>query len=295
MVTLFSIPKPFRGHIGTIQRNAIRSWTLLRSTPEILLLGDDLGTSEVAREIGAKHISHIARNEFGTPLLSDVFSNAEQSATNDVLCFVNSDIILANDLLDAVDRINLRPFLMIGQRWDLDMEGAYDFTNPDWNRRLRQEVNARGALHPHTGVDYYVFSKGLWGTLPPFAIGRTTYDNWLIWKARSLGVPVIDATRVVMSVHQNHERTYTSMGVEPPDESDNLIRGTEARQNLELAGGKLHRFTLHNANWMLTSNRMLPAIAPKYLLGRAIPHLRKLLLKVANVHPLLRRASARSS
>lgn len=30
MITLFTTAKPFRGHDGIIQRNALRSWTLLR-------------------------------------------------------------------------------------------------------------------------------------------------------------------------------------------------------------------------------------------------------------------------
>ncbi len=29
MITIFAIPKPFKGHIDVIQRNAIQSWTKL--------------------------------------------------------------------------------------------------------------------------------------------------------------------------------------------------------------------------------------------------------------------------
>jgi hypothetical protein len=34
-LTIFAVPKPFEGHIGMIQRNAIRSWKGLR--PDRLL------------------------------------------------------------------------------------------------------------------------------------------------------------------------------------------------------------------------------------------------------------------
>ncbi len=67
MLTLFAIPKAFRGHINTIQRNAIKSWTLLNPKPEIILLGDDEGTAEVAQEFGLIHIPEVDRNEYGTP------------------------------------------------------------------------------------------------------------------------------------------------------------------------------------------------------------------------------------
>ena len=41
MITFFATPKPFRGHIRVIQRNAIQSWQRLHSDAEILLLGPE--------------------------------------------------------------------------------------------------------------------------------------------------------------------------------------------------------------------------------------------------------------
>jgi hypothetical protein len=78
MLSIFAFPKPFRGHIATIQRNAISSWVRLRPQCEIFLFGDEEGTAEVAKEFGACHVSEMARNEYGTPLLSDVFEKGEQ-------------------------------------------------------------------------------------------------------------------------------------------------------------------------------------------------------------------------
>lgn len=52
MLTLFTIAKPFRGPFAVIQRNTIRSWTLLRPACEIILFGDDDGSAEIAAEFG---------------------------------------------------------------------------------------------------------------------------------------------------------------------------------------------------------------------------------------------------
>ena len=60
MLTIFATPKPFRGHIAVIQRNAIRSWTLLRPACEIILMGNDEGTAEIAAEFGVRHVPEIA-------------------------------------------------------------------------------------------------------------------------------------------------------------------------------------------------------------------------------------------
>src|SRR5215510_12506337 len=65
MLTIFATPKPFRSHIAVIQRNAIRSWTLLRPACEIILMGNDEGTAEIAAEFGLRYVPDIARNTFG--------------------------------------------------------------------------------------------------------------------------------------------------------------------------------------------------------------------------------------
>ena len=39
MLTLFSTPKHFRGHIGVIQRNALQSWKLLHVDVQVFDIG----------------------------------------------------------------------------------------------------------------------------------------------------------------------------------------------------------------------------------------------------------------
>lgn len=253
MLTIFTIPKSFRGDIAIIQRNAIQSWLRLRPACEIILFGDDEGTAEVASEFGIRHIPDVARNEYGTPLLNSLFEIARHSASHSLMAYVNADIILMSNFLKPVSQVRLHRFLMIGQRWDIDVTELLDFNNPEWQSHLWSAVSDRGSLHPYTGVDYYVFPNGLWGKIPPFAIGRTAYDNWLIYKARLLGVPVIDATQVITSIHQNHERTYSSLGLQSPHGENNLTMGVESKRNLELAGGYSNIFTLKDATHILTS------------------------------------------
>ena len=105
MLTLFTIPKPFRGHVGVIQRNAIKSWVMLRPACQIILFGDEEGTLEVAKEWGVHHMPEVARNEFGTPLLDSTFATAHRLAINNILCYANADIMLLNDFMVAVTRL----------------------------------------------------------------------------------------------------------------------------------------------------------------------------------------------
>ena len=209
MLTLFSVPKPFLGDTMIIQNNAIRSWALLRPGLEIILLGDDEGTSETAQKFCIRNIPEMERNEYGTPLLNSVFELAQTAATNPVLCYINSDIMLMHDFVEAIQAIvaqfDGKPFLAIGRRWDLDVRTSWDFENPEWQAELRNHATTKGKLHAPTGFDYFVFPKGLWTTIPPLLLGRGVWDHWLVHTAKRTGASIIDLTPSVVVVHQNHD------------------------------------------------------------------------------------------
>ena len=58
--------------------------------------------------------------------------------------------------------------------------------------QTEEEGKRRGAA----AMDWFVFPAGLFGEVPPFAVGRAGFDNWLVWKARQVGI-VVDATHDV--------------------------------------------------------------------------------------------------
>jgi hypothetical protein len=254
MITFFSTPKPFRGHIGIIQRNAIHSWKLSHPDAEVILFGNEEGAAEVARELGARHEPEVDRNSLGTPLLSSLFDRADRLARHDLLCFLNADILLTDDFLAAVTRLaHIRESsLMVGRRCDLDITQPLDFSQPDWGQRLRSAARERGKLRPPQWIDYFVFPRGLLrDQVPPFAVGRPGYDNWLLWKVRSMGVPVMDVTRVVLAVHQNHGYAHH------PGGQSGLWQDVEAKQNFALLG-QGHFATIDNATHRLTPNGLRP-------------------------------------
>jgi hypothetical protein len=241
-LTIFGVPKAFKGLIAIIQRNAIKSWTQIRPRPEIILLGDDPGTAEIARDLGTRYIPEIRRNEFGTPLLNDIFEKAEKEASNSVLCYVNSDIILPTYFTEVVAKISFKRFLIIGQRWNLEVKTELDFGDPDWEKKLNDRLKIEAALEPVTGIDYFIYRRGCFKEMPPFVLGRTAWDNWLVFKARLSKIPVLDATQVLTVIHQNH-------GYGTPEQEKMVLRGPERERNLELAGG--YTFTINDANYVL--------------------------------------------
>lgn len=263
MLTLFAVPKPFRGHIAVIQKNAIRSWTLLEPQCRIILFGHEEGVAETVAEYGISHVREVAVNEYGTPLINDIFEKAHHLSSTDLLCYVNADIILMSDFMEALQRTMRlkRKFLMVGRRWDLDIKEPLKFEG-GWESALRQQARTQGELHAHSGIDYFAFSRGLWATIPPFAVGRPVWDNWMIYSARTAGIPVIDATEAVTCIHQNHDYCHVSGGVIEAQE------GVEAQRNLALAGGYDTVYTLDHVNWLLTNRSLKPAWTSYHLSKR---------------------------
>lgn len=240
MLTLFTTAKPFEGHIGIIQRNALVSWKLLHPDIEVILLGDEDGAAQTAADLELRHIPAVARNEFGTPLLDDLFEKAKQAARYEVLAFVNADIILMRDFIAAVEQVVhfRRRFLMIGQRRNTVVTEPMSFT-PLWEERLLKLVYRTADFC--AGIDYFVFPRNLWGKVPPFALGRFFWDNWPVYAARLRKAVVVDTTPVVSAVHQNHGYAAGVMG------------GSESSRNWDLMGGPQSLFTTWEATHILTA------------------------------------------
>lgn len=248
MITLFSTPKPFRGHNGVIQRNALESWKCLHPDIEVILFGNEEGASEVCRQLGLRQEPEIERSRLGGPLAAYMFHRAQEIARFDLLCYSNCDILLLQDFRQALERLLPwgNTFLMTGRRWDVDIRGALDFHRCDWRTEVRDLAFRMGRQRPAQFIDYFAFRKGLFNQrIPEFVIGRAGWDNWVLWYARSSGAAVVDASSVVCAVHQNHDYGHH------PDGKKGVYEGEEAQQNLALLEGHRKFRTLENATHLL--------------------------------------------
>ena len=225
MLTLFSAPKAFEADIAPVQRRAIASWCALGV--QVLLFGDEEGVVETASDLGAEHVGGLAVTERGTPRLDSAFALADAVAREPLRCFLNADVVLGQDLLQAARAVSERVprFLLVGQSFE--------------------DGEARGAA----AMDWFVFTPGLFGEVPPFAIGRACFDNWLVWKARQEAI-VVDGTHDVHVTHLAHGYGHVEGG------KGEAYYGDEAARNLELAGGKDRLYTLHDASHLLRGGRL---------------------------------------
>jgi len=251
ILTLFTAPKPFTNpHIAMIQRNAIRSWRALGDEVEILVLGAEDGLAENAARLGVKHISSINKNASGTPLISSLFQAAREHNDSPLLAYVNADILLLPDFFAQAKRVLelSSRFLLVGQRWDLDVREELDFTG-NWLEKLQQDCASRGRLHKPSGSDYFVYPRECFSNIPDFAIGRAGWDNWMIYEARQRGWQTIDATESIHIIHQDHDYTHL------PDGKPHY-RLPETYENIRLAGGQVNIFTLADVRYQYSHGKV---------------------------------------
>jgi hypothetical protein len=263
LLTIFSAPKPFTNpHIATIQANAIQSWVHLYPEVDVILIGEETGLAEAAARPGVRHLPDVARNKEGTPLVSSIFRLARENSISPLLAYVNADIILMSDFLEAARQVSAQvgKFLIIGQRWDLDIPAPLDFA-AGWEIRLHEQIKSQGELYPPFGSDYFIIPRTCFTDIPDFAIGRAAWDNWMIYKSRREHWATIDATSSIQDIHQKHDYSHLPGG--KPH-----YHLPESDENLRLAGGQMRKnFRLIDCDRRLVGNRMTgPIWTPRKIL-----------------------------
>lgn len=263
-LTVFTAPKPFTNpHIATIQRNAIQSWKYLGPEVEVLLMGDETGMADIAKEFGIRHFPRVKCSDQGTPYINSMFDVAREASNSPYLAILNADIMLMPDFVKAAKQVGAlaEEFLFLGRRYDLDVKDELDFS-PGWELRLRDEVEKNGTLHGPVGSDYFLVPRELLTDMPEFAIGRSGWDNWTIYHAVNSGWQVVDVTRSAMIVHQNHDYSHLP-GNKPPYDLP------ETKQNISIAGGMKTMYTILEANRILVDGELktAPLSIPRILHG----------------------------
>jgi hypothetical protein len=253
-LTLFSIPRAFTGIYARLQHNALQNWAQILPPDNIVLFGDEEGVLEAAETYGCRHYS-CQKNDFGTPVLSDVFSRIKAVSKTDYCAFVNADVLLDPNLQKVISGIlayadfSKSGFMGVARRWNLDVSEVLDMTLPESFVTLKKQALAANDLYPPVGMDLFVFPRNFFRAMPPFSIGwpGAKYDNWMLWYALSQKLPVVDMTDGVTLIHQNH----------PTGGGADAAKYVEHWRNLRFAGGYGHCYDLEDVRYTLSSDRMV--------------------------------------
>jgi hypothetical protein len=244
--TIFTVPKAFADAATACrQRDAISSWAALAPAPDLLIFGDDDGIKDLRYQLGLRTVPSVAVDSTGIPIVSELFAAAEEVASHRHLCYVNSDIVLFDDFPAACSAAwTWRPdAILIGSRHDVDNYASGGATAVE---RWAARVSAiQAGEQTCMGTDYCAYPRGVFSAMPPFAIGRTAFDNWLIWRALDAGRPLVDLSEVVAAVHVRHRAA---------GEWESFMATSEVARNRELATLWQRTFTVADCSHRWTSS-----------------------------------------
>jgi hypothetical protein len=199
-------------------------------------------------------------------LLDDLFRKAEQYANTALLGYVNGDIILTNDFCAALERVRSsdQQFMMVGRRWDLDWDRPIDVSREGWAEAIRAQALKANIQRPGNYIDYFVYSRALCEGLLPLAIGRFSWDNYLLWCARSRGAELVDVSPAVVAIHQNHDYSHHPKG------KSEVREGPERKRNREMVGAWWHLYTIEDATQILEADGLHPSYRHTWLMAKRL-------------------------
>lgn len=248
MLTLFTIAKPFTGHIGIIQRNALLSWRRALPDSEIVLFGAEAGTQAACRSFQLRSGGDLPRSPTGRYLVSQAFHQCRNLMTGtSYLCYLNCDILIGPDFRagwQSVLNHGLRRFLLSARRRKADVQEDLTQLEASDFQRLFAQCKARSPLDGHSAIDMFGFSTDWAFDLPSFSVGDVAWDNWMIRMAKESGVPVVDGSADITLLHQEHQPSIK------------CAFNPERSRNLALAGDLGQLKTLRDSSLVLRSGRL---------------------------------------
>jgi hypothetical protein len=244
-ITIFATPKNFEGIFKIIQTNAINSWLNITPKPEIILIGNSKGVKEICKKHKLKHIKNVKTQKNGKPYISSLFEIGKRESKNNIICYINSDIILPKDFVKKIKPVEkkFKKFLIIQRRIDQNI-------NKNLENEFEKIFKKNGKLQLEWYIDCFCFNKNLFNKIPDFTVGNVGWDNWIFYKAIKNGANIIDTTNDIKIIHQNHPvRGFKSRAEMQRDDGD--------ARNIKLAGGRDYFFGITDAQFLLKNGKII--------------------------------------
>ena len=255
MITFFTTTKDFLGENKISQINALKSWKEARNDVEILVFGDSEGVHELSKELCFIHIPKVKVSKQNTPYISNMFEQVSLLARHKICCFINADILISKRFVKTIiDLQNIigKNYLLVGQRKDVHLNEIINF-DADWEAEIDQLTAECGSTHPPSGSDFFAFPKDQYrpGDIPDLLVGRGGWDLWMIYNGRVRDFKVVDISREIMIVHQNHDYSHRKQNFVGYGQDE------EAQINLKyLPEEEKYSYTLMACNYYYESGKL---------------------------------------
>jgi len=180
----------------------------------------------------------------GGEVIRDMFQDATKRGVGQLLLYLNSDILLDDSAVKVVEKLRARPGPWLGsaRRWCLPKwSDVVPESELEW-RSFFNSAEKSGRWGEACALDIFLFCGLSFERMPPFFIGHRGWDNWMIYHARTLRIPVIDMSNEMRVIHCDHDYSYAK-GNSAPSRRD----GPLEEANLQMLGGEERLFHLGHA------------------------------------------------
>lgn len=201
--------------------------------------------------LGVKHVPEIECSPSGVPYFDAIVRHAQKHARYDTQIYLNCDILIDCGILDALKIVSFPKFLMLGQRIDLPPGANIPSKGDNWGIYLKALMQNGAKLHLPTGMDYFIFTRGLWEGLKPLVIGRGGYDSALVSFCLKGAIPVIDATYMIPALHQHHDYAHIK------GKQREVVAGVDARRNRKTHAVEHGGPNIIDATWQIYNSQLI--------------------------------------
>lgn len=207
--TLFTTFKPFAGESAFLQDAALKTWVDLNLP--IIVFGDEQGVAQRQVRFGFHHEASVRTSDTGTPFISDMIERAAEIADTPYIALINGDILLDHacvaTLDGAIGKLLDRPgdggYLLSARRKNIPLT-AQDLKGRNCLAVIEDLENRYGHWDIDNAIDIFVFDKSLYDKIPDLSVGRSGWDNWLLWEARRRGGQLVDLSFDMALKHPIH-------------------------------------------------------------------------------------------
>lgn len=261
LISIIACFKGFDTYAAEGQRRALRSWMAYRPYIEIIMLCDDPGVAQVAKENGIKHVPGVEVTRHGIPYWKSVVLLGQHHASAPFVMFVNGDVVLRGSLMEPVIALTSRgitDFVLSGRRYDVNASAYSDHHLPvGWETSDAPVEELQRALDPTHGnfgeamrMDYFVFPRGKLKeeTTPNFQIGMLKWDGWLWdqWEEDAR----YDITSTILAVHFAHNNAVVYRAHDDPSADPVIQEGVKHNMALETQHRRYFTSSSSSAAWV---------------------------------------------
>lgn len=221
-LAIFTALKPAEGRAGEIQKRSEENWR------------DVFWGSDIV--------------EFEGPLVPfrEMVAAVEHDSDAELLMYANADVLFDKFQVSGLWRC-------LTERHPAELDGEFLLTG----QRVDILEDGSKRLHRSSGMDYFVFRRGMFQDVPKVTMGRAYCDSALVAYCLRKGIPVVDGSFALRVEHQFHDYGHVAGG------RSSVWNGDAARENKMVNG--LRDF---GPNVLDATHTLLPD-------GRIVPNVRK--------------------